>query len=933
MAIPLPKTLLSLLYWRAVVAGTGVDETTALLGTTTVAVADAVAGSPEAPSASEQEHQDAVADTSALTNKEELCGFLVSTDSFQVTCHTPHYSTCKNQASLAQLCPPECPFVDGDPYFPCVASCVKEEQCRHRNGPSFSFPNSTAHRCQPCEAIGCAHCDPHRAGKCHKCKEPVFRLDERTGTCVYVFETNFGQYFTIFILTAVVLLLPATCMKMWRPVARELIQECIRKHIVRCKPYVIKEFNMVQQAGDKSEDLIDSGDGQQTRVIQTQIATGAKTTAQGASSTVASSSNKNQLRLTLEEDEKERATIDRGELTDRSEEDDEDTSTFNANDQMPENNRALAISVPGNEPDYTNDPNQGATTTDPPQVSPPALIIEQASVWNTNMHRDYVCGVGLALYYNWLVFLGVWALVCCILLYCVKISSDFAFLATYPEACPALKDDGIAKGLTYVGRTGPPGSGAGGNAASAKNSGGEADVTSDVAASARELQDFFRSHLQVELQPELPQIADADLEKNIKGVLTISDKEVVEPSRMSRSGAANSTTKTSPWSRLFPHTDGYGFSRTNLMQRTPMPVAAVPEVETEQLPEGKVAHQKSEEPIMSRAEVLTATTTKSLSTSASTVVLRRSTQPNRLLSSNAEKAKAEENDSSKIGSDFFSRLTKVEKGIQTVRGKLGTEAKDVFGWIKTQTDPDTYFRREPNVANGLQQARLNFAQDARRASYVLFVFTVASLLIFATIQKKEEERFDAAHPNIVDFGVEISGLPTDVTDPGKLLQWVHARLKQAENFQDAEDVVLNVSIAYAYEPDYKIPGVNLTFRQVAERLLARADVKSLRGLYRQEQWRLEREQLRRGDSKSPDSCAAAPRGGAPLLPRQISTSSPLASQSLTSMASQASRPGGQNTRGGPAHFSSVVIPRQQPGGLAGPSTAMRGPAINMEPPT
>lgn len=40
-----------------------------------------------------------------------------------------------------------------------------------------------------------------------------------------------------------------------------------------------------------------------------------------------------------------------------------------------------------------------------PRFVPPSFL-------KTNIHREYVSGVGLALYYNWIVFLGIWAVIC-----------------------------------------------------------------------------------------------------------------------------------------------------------------------------------------------------------------------------------------------------------------------------------------------------------------------------------------------------------------------------------------------------------------------------------------------------------------------------------------------------------------------------------------
>eukprot|EP00392_Amoebophrya_sp_AT5.2_P006127 g6137.t1 len=164
----------------------------------------------------------------------------------------------------------------------------------------------------------------------------------------------------------------------------------------------------------------------------------------------------------------------------------------------------------------------------------------------------------------------------------------------------------------------------------------------------------------------------------------------------------------------------------------------------------------------------------------------------------------------------------------------------------------------------LQEARLNFARDTRRVSYVIFTVTVVMLLWFAKYQQKETEAFDGRHANVVDFGVEITGLPPEATNPEEVLNWVRARLhadpgptpeelmaeqKIAKDTQlpphAAESMVLNCSIAYAYEREFAVQKCGLTFRKIAERLLAREDLQALCKAYGDEQVALDaRAQLR-----------------------------------------------------------------------------------------
>ncbi|CAD7948357.1 unnamed protein product [Amoebophrya sp. A25] len=56
------------------------------------------------------------------------------------------------------------------------------------------------------------------------------------------------------------------------------------------------------------------------------------------------------------------------------------------------------------------------------------------------MHRDYICGVGVPMYYNWLLFIGFWACTCYLITDMVSHFSQFATIPLYREQCPALGD-------------------------------------------------------------------------------------------------------------------------------------------------------------------------------------------------------------------------------------------------------------------------------------------------------------------------------------------------------------------------------------------------------------------------------------------------------------------------------------------------------------
>ena len=56
------------------------------------------------------------------------------------------------------------------------------------------------------------------------------------------------------------------------------------------------------------------------------------------------------------------------------------------------------------------------------------------------MHTDYIGGVGLALYYNWIVFLGVWGFFCFFVLWVVFLLSDLGGAITEPLECPTMEE-------------------------------------------------------------------------------------------------------------------------------------------------------------------------------------------------------------------------------------------------------------------------------------------------------------------------------------------------------------------------------------------------------------------------------------------------------------------------------------------------------------
>ena len=75
-------------------------------------------------------------------------------------------------------------------------------------------------------------------------------------------------------------------------------------------------------------------------------------------------------------------------------------------------------------------------------------------------------------------------------------------------------------------------------------------------------------------------------------------------------------------------------------------------------------------------------------------------------------------------------------------------------------------------------------------------------LLFARFQKKYEEDFDTRHANVIDFGIEISGLPKSVKDPRRLLSWLRAKVKNhLRRKKDMGEALISVSIAYDYERD------------------------------------------------------------------------------------------------------------------------------------
>eukprot|EP00392_Amoebophrya_sp_AT5.2_P006126 g6136.t1 len=597
----------------------------------------------------------------------------------RIACHTPHYTTCTKRDALVNLCPPECPFVDGDPYFPCVASCVAATQCSHRSGPSFSFANKTSFRCQVCEIVGCAHCDSDVPGKCAECKRPFFRkaselkhanlfgqlwsegeriagkfvgtgsdgsagvagadasggtttstaatttssdsLSENNG-CTYVLETDFGRYFTWFILTAVALLLPATCIKMWRPVGRASIQEAIKNHVVRCKPYVVhlstvgavreaeKAAGLHQMASAHHPMATSAVDIDAASAGEVAKAVGSSKTMRGLDSrgrtTYGDTGDDNAARASAagsapppggmvlsEPGASSKSRIRRDIALDDHIHDvthvvQNGTSLSREASSDEESNSMLAKNY------------LSAALAEEQEKNTEVTVIQHPHIFSTDMHKDYVCGVGLALYYNWIVWLGAWGLICCVMLYGVKIGSDFAFLSTYADTCPTLRDDGVQKGLAFIGT----------EIEEDKNGG-------PVSASAAERRMLLGGH-------------DGRVDpKSVEG---------------NRGGAPSEEEEAARAGIISGPTYGVSSGRS-----APPPTSS----------EG--------------AEFL------------------RSLGLERYLVAVADGA---EDDT------LFTRISKFETGLKKTQKEIGNEAKNAFGWIKTQTDPDTYFRRAPNVAKG-----------------------------------------------------------------------------------------------------------------------------------------------------------------------------------------------------------------------------------------
>jgi len=70
------------------------------------------------------------------------------------------------------------------------------------------------------------------------------------------------------------------------------------------------------------------------------------------------------------------------------------------------------------------------------------VTLSMPTFFKTNVHRDFICGVGIALYYNWIVFLGLWGLVCYAVLTVYQSKMDFANLALDSKQCPAMRERG-----------------------------------------------------------------------------------------------------------------------------------------------------------------------------------------------------------------------------------------------------------------------------------------------------------------------------------------------------------------------------------------------------------------------------------------------------------------------------------------------------------
>ncbi|CAD7950716.1 unnamed protein product [Amoebophrya sp. A120] len=65
---------------------------------------------------------------------------------------------------------------------------------------------------------------------------------------------------------------------------------------------------------------------------------------------------------------------------------------------------------------------------------------EVPSYCRTNMHRDYICGVGVPMYYNWLIFIGLWAVVGYGISGYVQHQSTLSNVPLFRDECPNLEN-------------------------------------------------------------------------------------------------------------------------------------------------------------------------------------------------------------------------------------------------------------------------------------------------------------------------------------------------------------------------------------------------------------------------------------------------------------------------------------------------------------
>lgn len=103
--------------------------------------------------------------------------------SMRPMCYKEQYTNCT--LSYRQLrCPDECSYVAPNPSFPCIFTCVAQQDCA-KFSPGRSLPNSDIHVCEPCKIAGCQFCESHQ--QCAQCFEGFMKTD---GQCVFYLDSN-----------------------------------------------------------------------------------------------------------------------------------------------------------------------------------------------------------------------------------------------------------------------------------------------------------------------------------------------------------------------------------------------------------------------------------------------------------------------------------------------------------------------------------------------------------------------------------------------------------------------------------------------------------------------------------------------------------------------------------------------------------------------